>query len=87
MSVFLYCHIHDGQRDQRGGSHENWKSTKILISLTVLSQLYLKYAYMLDILIDQSSVEVRVLCQGGVRGGQVTSDWTRMQDVKWKAAI
>ena len=34
-----------------------------------------------------SSVEVRVLCHGGTGGGQVTSDWMRMQDGGWKAAI
>ena len=36
-----------------GGSQVNWKNTKIRISLNVLSQLYLKYANMLDILIHQ----------------------------------
>ena len=35
---------------------------------------------------DHSSVEVRVLCQGGA-GGQVVYDWTKMQDGRWKAAF
>ena len=39
--------------DQRGGSQVNWKNTKISISLFVLSQLFLKYAYTLDALIYQ----------------------------------
>ena len=39
--------------DQRGGSQVNWKNTKMRISLHVLSQLLLKYAYTLDILMNQ----------------------------------
>ena len=39
--------------DQRGGSQVNWKNTKIWISLPLLSQLFLKYAYTLDVLIHQ----------------------------------
>ena len=41
------------QGDQCGRSQANWKNTKIRISLTVLSQLLLKYAYTLDVLIHQ----------------------------------
>ena len=37
--------------DQRGGSLENWENKKNRISLTILSQLFLNYALMLDILI------------------------------------
>ena len=33
-----------------------------------------------------SSVEVRVLCRG-VRGGEVVSDWSKMQDGGWKAVF
>ena len=39
--------------DQRGGSQVNWKNTKTRVSLQQLSQLFLKYAYMVDILIHQ----------------------------------
>ena len=41
------------QGDQRGGSQVNWKNTKIWISLQLLSPLFLKYAYTIDILIHQ----------------------------------
>ena len=36
-----------------------------------------------------SSVEVRVLCNGGHRGtgGQLISDWSKMQDGRWKAVF
>ena len=39
--------------------------------------------------IEMSSVEVRVLCHGGegCRGGEVLSDWSKMQDGRWKAAF
>ena len=44
--------------NQYGGLQTNWKNTKITISLKVLLQLFLKYAYMLDIFICQfDSVE------------------------------
>ena len=36
---------------------------------------------------DISSEEVRVLRQGGVWGGQLVSDWSKMQDGGWKAAF
>ena len=39
--------------DQRGGSQVNWKNTKMIISLPLLSQLFLKYAYTVEILIHQ----------------------------------
>ena len=39
--------------DQRDGLQVNWKNTKFRISLPLLSQLFLKYAYMLDALIYQ----------------------------------
>ena len=38
---------------QRGRSQVNWKNRKIRISLTILSQLFLKYANILDVLIQQ----------------------------------
>ena len=36
-----------------------------------------------------SSVEVRVLCKGGMQGegGEVISDWSKMQDGGWKAVF
>ena len=36
-----------------------------------------------------SSVEVRVLCKEGHEGvrGELVSDWTKMQDGRWKAAF
>ena len=40
--------------DQHGGWQVNWKSTEIWTFQNVLSQLFLKYAYTLDILIHQS---------------------------------
>ena len=34
-----------------------------------------------------SSVKVRVLCQGGGEGAEVISDWSKMQDGRWKAVF
>ena len=39
--------------DQRGGAQVNWKNRKMRISLPLLSQLFLKYAYTVDVLIHQ----------------------------------
>ena len=39
--------------DQRGGSQVNWKKRKMNISLPLLSHLFLKYAYTVDVLIHQ----------------------------------
>ena len=39
--------------DQRGGSQVNWKNGKMIIPLPLLFQLFLKYVYMVDILIHQ----------------------------------
>ena len=39
--------------DQRGGSQVNWKNRKMIISLPLRSQPFLKYANMVDILIHQ----------------------------------
>ena len=39
--------------DQRGGLHVNWKNTKTRVSLTLLSQLFLKYAYTVGVFIHR----------------------------------
>ena len=49
----VFCVFDIIRGDQRGGSQVNWKNTKIWISLPLLSQLFLKYAYTLDVLIHQ----------------------------------
>ena len=57
----IKTHLFVGQRrgnfvsrgDQREGLHVNWKNTKTRISLPLLSQLFLKYAYTVDVFIHQ----------------------------------
>ena len=67
------------------------ESSKLLFYILLQNQVWLgsmiwgKTPWSLICMI-WSSGEVRVLCQGGA-GGQVISDWTKMQDGRWKAAI
>ena len=64
-----------------------WSKTKIQ-SIRQLSCSGLKWTHICrTITIQKSSVKVRVICPGGGRGGEVISDWSKMQDGRWKAVF
>ena len=53
LRICIDLYIYTSGGDQRRGQQVNWKIRKMIISLPLLSQLFLKYAYVFDVLIHQ----------------------------------
>ena len=65
-----------------------WQFFSSFLYILALHRLLLNTNIMCgSFVLSPSSVKLRVLCREGCEGGQLISDWSKMQDGRWKAVF